>query len=237
MLFADYRSDWEELDYLAEPTVGRALPVGGFIFGDSFDALLRHISEDYLGTAWNQLSFVLGQNQIVVQDLSWGWMHPGEMGFDDTNRAPTSDFAPGDYFGWTSCELSEIWRTKQLHYLDELLKAGVPPLRCTATWRSLKWRVAPDNFPLALKLIEALCTADTVEWSPEVVLADIVDPPELWQRAALAIRGDDQEYLDRTVEEAKRSYTFWGFRIFILGYTRYLNGGGYAGTLGLRPTE
>lgn len=237
MLFANYRNDWNELDSLLEPTVGRSLPVGGFTFGDSFDVLLRHISEDYLRAAWNQLSFVLEQNQFAVEDLSWGWMHPGETGFGDTNGAPTGGFTPGDYFGWTSCELSEIWRTKQLHYLDELLKAGVPPLRCTATWRSLKWRVAPDNFPLALKLIEALCTADTVEWSPEVVLADIVDTPELWQRAALAIRGDDQEYLDRTVEEAKRSYTFWGFRIFILGYTRYLNGGGYAGTLGLRPTE
>ena len=235
MLFASHRSNWEDLDSLLEPTVGRALPVGGFIFGDLFDALLRHISEDYLRAAWNQLSFVLGQNQIVVQDLSWGWMHPGETGFDDTNRAPTGGFAPGAYFGWTSCELSEIWRMKQLHHLDELLKAGVPPLRCTATWRSLKWRVAPDNFPLALKLIEALCTADIVEWSPEVVLADIADPPELWRRAALAIRGDDQKYLDRIVEEAKQSYTFWGFRIFILGYTRYLNGSGYAGTLELPP--
>ncbi len=233
MLFANHRSDWKELDSLAEPTVSRSLPVGGFVFGDSFDVLLRHICEDYLRAAWDRLSFVLEQNQIVVQDLSWGWMHPGETGFADANRAPTDDFAPGDYLGWTSCELSEIWRTEQLHHLDEILKVSAPSLRCTATWRSLKWRIAPDNFPLALKLIEALCTVDIPDWNPEVVLAGITDPPELWRRVALAIRDDNQEYLDRTVEEAKRSYTSWGFRILILGYTRYLDGGGYTGTLRL----
>ncbi len=237
MLFANYRSDWKELDYLAEPTAGRSLPVGGFIFGDSFDELLRHISEDYLRNAWDRLSLVLEQNQIVVQDLSWGWMHPGVTRFGDVSEVPTSDFAPSDYLGWTSCELSEIWRTNQLHHLDELLKAGVPPLRCAATGRSLKWQVAPTDFPLALKLVEALCTADIVDWSPEVVLAGVTEPPELWRGAALAIQSDDQEYLDRTLKEAKRSYTSWGFRILILGFTRYLGGGGYTGTLRLPSAE
>ena len=237
MLFANFRSDWQELDNLAEPTYGRSPPVGGFVFGDPFDAILRHISEDYLRAAWERLSFVLQENESVVQDLSWGWMHPGETGFGDANRQPMSDFAPSDYLGWTSCELSEIWRTDQLAHLDERLKLGVPPIRCTATWRSLKWRIAPDDFPLALKLIEALCTADIVDWNPQVVLTDAKAPLELWRRAALAIRDDNQEYLDRTVEEARRSYTSWGFRIFILGYTRYLDGGGYIGTLTLPSAE
>ena len=237
MLFGDHRNDWKELDYLAEPTVGRSLYVGGFIFGASFEALLRHISEDYLREAWKQLAFVLEQNQVVAQDLSWGWMHPGETGLGDANEAPMENSAPSDYFGWTSCELSEIWRTNQLHQLDELLKAGVPPLRCTATWRSLKWRVAPDNFPLALKLIEALCTADMVDWSPEVVLAGVTAPSELWRRTALAIRDDDQKCLERTMEEAKQSYSSLGFRILILGYTRYLDGSEYTGTLRLPSAE
>lgn len=237
MLFAGHRSDWEELDLLAEPTVGRSLPVGGFVFGDSFDVLLRHISEDYLRAAWERLSSVLEQNQIVVEDLSWGWIHPGETGLGVENLQPIDNSAPSDYLGWTSCELSEIWRTEQLHHLDEILKASVPLLRCTATWRSLKWRIAPDNFPLALKLIEALCTVEVSDWHPEVVLAGITDSPELWRRVALAIRDDNQQYLDRTVEEAKRSYTPLGFRILVLGYTGYLGGGGYMGTLKLPPVE
>ena len=237
MLLADHRSDWEELDYLAEPTVGRSLPVGGFVFGDSFDVLLRNVSEDYLRTAWDRLSSVLEQNQIVVKGLSWGWMHPGETGFADANRVPMDDFAPGDYLGWTSCELSEIWRTEQLGYLDELLKMGSPSLRCTATWRSLKWRVAPDNFPLALRLIEALCTEDIIDWSPEVVLDGTSEPPELWRQAALAIRNDNQGYLDCIMEEAKRLYTSLGFRILVLGYTRYLAGSRYTGVLRLPPIE
>lgn len=235
MLFAGHRNDWEELDFLAEPTVGRSLPVGGFVFGDSFDVLLRQISENYLRAAWSRLSSVLEQNQIDVKDLSWGWMHPGETGFDDIGRVPKDDFVPSNYLGWTSCGLSEIWRTKQLHHLDEILKASVPSLRCTATWRSLKWRIAPDNFPLALKLIEALCTVDVPDWNPEVVLDGTTDPPELWRKVALAIRDDNQEYLDRTVEEAKRSYTSLGFRILVLGYTRYLDGSRYIGTLRLPP--
>lgn len=233
MLFAEHRSEWKELDYLAEPTVSRSLPVGGFVFGDSFDVLLRHISEDYLRAAWERLSSVLEQNQTAIQDLSWGWMHPGETGIGDENRAPMDNSAPSDYVGWTSCGLSEIWRTEQLHHLDEILKAGVPSLRCTATWRSLKWRIAPDDFPLALKLIEALCTVDIPDWNPEAVLDGTPDPPKLWRKVALAIRDDNQRFLDSTVEEAKRSYTSSGFRILILGYTRYLDGGGYTGTLRL----
>jgi hypothetical protein len=235
MLFADHRSDWVELDSLAEPPGGSSHPAGGFVFGDSFDVLLRQLSENYLRAAWSGLSSVLEQNQIAAEDLSWGWMHPGVTGFDDVDRAPGDSFAPGDYIGWTSCGLSEIWRTEQLYHLDEILKASVPPLRCTATYRSLKWRIAPDNFSLALKLIEALCTVDIPDWNPEVVLNGTTEPPELWRKMALAIRDDNQEYLDRTVEEAKRSYTSLGFRILVLGYTRYLDGGGYTGTLRLPP--
>ncbi len=237
MLFANHRSEWEELDSLGEPTVGRALPVGGFVFGNSFDALLRNISADYLGAVWKRLSDVLEQNQMTVRDLSWGWMYPGETGFADSSGASAGHSAPSDYFGWTSCELSEIWRSNQLSQLDEILKAGVPPLRCTATWRSLKWRIAPDNFPLALNLVEALCVEDIVEWSPNVVLAGVTAPPELWRTAALAIQNNDQEHLDRIVKEAQKSYTTLGFRIFVLGYTKYLNGGGYTGALRVPSIE
>lgn len=225
MNFAYFRNDWKEIDDLAEQTAGRSLPVGGFIFGDSFDTFLRKIDEDYLLALWKRLSAILAENNVVVDDLSWGWMHPGVTRFDVSGPLNNA-FTPGDYIGWTSCELSEMWRTERQNHLDKILRAGQPPLRCSVTWRSLKWRIAPDDVERALKLIEALCTTDTVYWSPEAVFSDVIFPWGLWRQAVAAIRDNNQQSLNATVKEAKRVYTPVGFRILILGCTGYLQGGG-----------
>jgi len=152
-------------------------------------------------------------------------MHPGETRFD-VSGALNDGWAPSDYVGWTSCELSEMWRTGRHNHLDTILRDGQPPLRCTATWRSLKWRIAPDDVERALKLIEALCTTDVVDWSPESVFSDGVLPWGLWRQAVAAIRDNDPQSLNATLKEAKRVYTPVGFRILILGCTGYLQGGG-----------
>lgn len=142
-----------DLNDLQEPTSGRALYVGGFVLADSFDEFLRNISEEYLRAAWEHLSKVLKQNEIIAEDLSWGWMHPGETGFPEENglRRPGAVLAPNSFIGWTSCNLSQMWRTGEDGRLNKLLNYDKPTLRCTAAWRSLKWRIAPDNFAVISK--------------------------------------------------------------------------------------
>lgn len=225
-----------DLNDLQEPTVGRALYAGGFVFGDSFDDFLKNISEDYLRAAWEHLSAVLEQNAIVAEDLSWGWMHPGETGFpgEDSLRSLSTALAPNSFIGWTSRDLSEIWRTGEDSRIDELLKYDKPVLRCTATWRSLKWRIAPDDFALALRLIAAICTDEISDWHPSVVLQSVVEPLGLWQQAAEAIRDGNQQELDSILEQARREYTALGYRILVGGYSAYIRGGtDYIGGLAL----
>lgn len=215
------------LDSLEQPTYGRRLDVGGFIFGDSFDTFLRNISEDYLQAAWVRLSAVLKRDSIICDDLSWGWMHPGETWVRDNISSPY------DFIGWTSCNLAEIGRTELYDRLDMELKVGEPSLRCTFTWRSFKWSIAPEDYQLALKLIEYLCTEEVSNWSPDFVLEKIVEPTEIWLKMAKAIRDNNQQWLDVMVNEARHAYSPIGFRIVIEGYKTYLYGGVYEGTVTL----
>jgi hypothetical protein len=233
---ATHRKDLEVLQSLEQSTtVGRKMDVGGFVFGDSFDALLREVSEDYLAAAWTSLAKVMERHALTYDDLSWGCMHPGETSFFlDGNRVRKEPSSPSDFIGWMSCKLSEDWRTgdrnpSEAEVMDTELKICHPSLRCTATWRSLKWNIAPQNYELALKLIEILCTDEPSAWHPNVVLHKIVDPTEIWLKIADALRHDNQPYLDAMVAEARRHYSSPGFRIVIRGYQMYLRYGGHEG--------
>lgn len=225
--------DGKVLNTLQQPTYGRRLDVGGFVLGDSFDTFLRNISEDYLQAAWTRLSAVLKQHRIIPNDLSWGWMHPGETGLPDADRVSKDTSSPSDFIGWTSCDLSEIWRAEECDRLDMKLKVGEPSLRCTATWRSLKWSIAPEDYQLALKLIEYICTDEVSDWHPDVVLEKIAEPTEIWRKIAEAIRNSNQQCLDVMVDEARHVYSPIGYRIVIQGYKTYLHRGDYEGKVTL----
>jgi hypothetical protein len=102
------------------------------------------------------------------------------------------------------------------------LTQGSPALRCAFTWRSLKWNIAPDNYELALRLIERLCTEEPSDWSPDYILADWHPydwAPWVW--IARAIRDNDQEGLDSALAEAKALYSPLGYRIVVRGYTKW----------------
>ena len=235
-----HRDVLRDLDALEEPTAGRRLDVGGFVLCDPFDEFLRNVSEDYLRAAWERLTRVLEQSRTVAKDLSWGWMHPGETGFRGETglrgegRIPEYPPNPSHFVGWTSCELSDIWRSDEDLPLDEALKFGEPCLRCTCTWRSLKWKIAPNNFSLALKLVESICVDDISDWHPDVLLGKVANPSELWLKFAVVIRENDQRSLNLLLERAEREYTSLGFRILVRGYTTYVLGGfGYEGSITL----
>ncbi len=232
---AFHRDDWKFLDTLKQPTYGRRLDVGGFVLGDSFDTFLRNISEDYLQAAWTRLSAVMTRHSIICDDLSWGWMQSGETGLPNADgvRVDKDTSSPSDFIGWTSCDLSEIWRTEECHRLDMELKVGEPSLRCTATWRSLKWSIAPEDYQLALKLIEYICLEDVSSWNPLFALENIAEPTEIWLKMAEAIRDSNQQPLDVLVDEARQAYSPLGFRIVIQGYKTYLYSGVYEGKVTL----
>ncbi|WP_190799618.1 hypothetical protein [Leptolyngbya sp. FACHB-541] len=233
-MWALHKEDWEALESLEVPRCGRRLDVAGFVLGDSFETILRNISENYLSAAWARVSERLKQNHIFASDLTWGWMHPGETGLPDTLDTPEASIViPTNFTGWTSCELSEIWRTGECKRLDAQLKNGVPSIRCTATWRSLKWNIAPQDYQLALKLIEVNCTEEVSDWHPTSVLQNIDEPIELWRQIGRAIQDNNQPQVDTLLEEARHLYTSLGFRILLRGYKTYLYSGAHEGHITL----
>lgn len=233
-MWALHKEDWEALESLEVPRCGRRLDVAGFVLGDSFETILRNISENYLSAAWARVSECLKQNHIFASDLTWGWMHPGETGLPDTLDTPEASIViPTNFTGWTSCELSEIWRTGECKRLDAQLKNGVPSIRCTATWRSLKWNIAPQDYQLALKLIEVNCTEEVSDWHPTYVLQNIDEPIELWRQIGRSIQDNNQPQVDTLLEEARHLYTSLGFRILLRGYKTYLYSGAHEGQIAL----
>jgi hypothetical protein len=219
---------WAPLKPLTWPTsVGRRLDVGGFVLGDSFDTFLTHISEDYLHARWTRLSSFLEQHRIEVSDLTWGWMHNGETGFEgESYEYRQSVASPMDFIGWTSCELCRQWSTYEVcNVLDNELKSGSPPLRCTMIWRSLKWSIEPQDYQTALKLIEAICS-DPVEWHADFLLQFNKEPTELWRLIAASIRDNDQKRCDALIEKARQTYSPLGFRMLLRGYNSYTTLGG-----------
>src|SRR5713101_6051505 len=92
---------WVDIDTLELPTsVGRRLDAGGFVLGDPFDTILRHLSLDYLRAAWNRLHSILHRYGDEPDDLSWGWLHGGE-----TYVSGREQPAPSDFTGWTTLHL------------------------------------------------------------------------------------------------------------------------------------
>lgn len=227
------RQDWKGLDPLEQPRSGRLLETVGFVLGDSFETILRSISEDYLRAAWQRLSLIIEQHRVVADDLSWGWMHSGETSLPG-EPAALGIITPTDFTGWLSCNLARLWdyqNYEPIQRLDNELKVGVPSLRCTTTWRSMKWNIAPQDFALALKLIEVGCTDEVSEWHPQFVLQNIGEPTELWRQIAREIQANNQQQLDTLLEEAKRSYTPLGLRILLRGYSTYLQSGPHEGEI------
>lgn len=226
--------EWKALEPLQLLTCGRRLDVAGFVLGDCFEIILRNISEVYLSAAWTRVSECLKRNQIVANDLSWGWMHSGETSVPNSDCTPSIRIVtPTDFTGWTSCELSDIWRTGECDRLDAELKDGTPSIRCTATWRSLKWSIAPEDYQLALKLIAVNCTEEVSDWDPRYVLQNINEPIELWRQIGKALQDNNQQQIDTLLEEAKYSYTSLGYRILLQGYKTYLYSGIHEGEVSL----
>lgn len=209
-----HRDCWKDLDSLEELTdVGRRLDAGGFILADPFEIFLRNISTEYLSQAWERLASILETNQIDADDLSWGFLHPGE-----TYIPSITTNSPLNFIGWTSRRLADFNRDSRYSRINEELKNGYPSLCCTVTWRSLKWRIAPDNYELALRLIEALCTDEISDWSPHVILEAGEAENSLWHKIAKAILDDHQQQLNQTLAQAKSLYSPLGFRIIARGF-------------------
>jgi hypothetical protein len=175
---------WETLDPYEVHWPGRlTLYAGGFVLADSFDTILRQLSEDYLRAAWQRLKEALDQYGVAPTDLSWGYLHSGLThvpGF----HVPS----PSDYTGWTSEELWNFDEDSRSVKLDRDLRAGHPALLCAVTSRSLKWRIPPDDYALALTLIEALWTDEVSEWSPQWIVQHPEEADEPWRRICACAR-------------------------------------------------
>jgi hypothetical protein len=199
---------WREIDALAVLRFSQHLDVCGFVLGDHFDTLLRQISADYLGAAWSRLRVILQRYRIEPQDFRWGWLHDGE-----TRLVGTAQMGPSAWTGWTSQHWNHLDDAPYFADLDEELKAGSPALRCGCTWRSRQWRIAPDDFALAMRLIEALWADDPLCWSPHVVLHEWERIEDLLHKAIKANQDGDFEARDRYLAEERTAYTSPAYRL------------------------
>jgi hypothetical protein len=136
-----------------------------------------------------------------VDDLSWGWLHGGV-----TYISGRIQPAPSDFTGWTSLKLDDFDKYTSFIRLDDELKSGSPVLRCACSYRTAKWRIAPDDFPLGLKLIEALWTDEPTDWSPGGVLLDQERILALHRQNSQAHREGDQAEADRIQAEIHAIY-------------------------------
>ncbi len=160
---------------------------------------------------------MLGQTQVVPpEDISWGSLHPGVATISRVVLA-----APGDFVGWTSPRLGDFDRDSRFEWVNEQLMGGSPVLRYGASYRSHKWRIAPDDAKRALRLVEALSTDEVTEWAPAVVLEHKAETGP-WLDLAHAILAENQQEVDRAVAEAKAAYSPVGYRIVVRGYRAYL---------------
>ncbi len=215
-----HRELWHELEVLEMPTnVGRRLDVGGFILADPFDRLLREISADYLFTAWSKVAKILAEFRIKPDDLTWGFLHPGET-FVSCQQPPS----PSDFTGWTSRKLAMFEKEdKRFQEIDEALAASQPIVRFVFTWRSLEWRIIPDDFPTALRLVEALWTDDITAWNPDCLLQEHHHVEESWLNVAKAVHQDDQGQLDQALAKAEAQYSPLGFKIMRRGFAAHVS--------------
>ncbi len=221
-MWSYYHGPWpQDLNDLAEPKDAiRRLEVIGFVLVDPFDTFLRKLSAEYLQTAWQQLGTVLQRFHVTPSDLSWGYLHPGYTRVPGIIR-----FAPHHFIGWSSIELllanhegvhDDLYREVD----EELIKLS-PIVRCAATYRSVKWHIAPENFAKGLEIVEVMCTSEPSSWAPERILRNGHDRSEPWARVAEAVLQNDQLVLDRALNEARAAYTPLGYRIVLRGYATY----------------
>ena len=212
-------ADSPDLDAREAPTdAGRRLDAGGFILADSFETLLRALSESYLHRAWARVTEALNRYQLTPHDLSWGWLHSGETRIDGLSGG-----APTDFVGWTSRELKDFDRDSRFLIMDTELRSGFPALRCAVAWRSLKWNIAPDDVSLGLRLVIALAIDDPSNWNPAWLLEHARGASGAWIEIARAIQTLDQDALDRAITHARASYTPAGYRIALGGFAAYIH--------------
>jgi hypothetical protein len=94
---------------------------------------------------------------------------------------------------------------------------------CAATWRSLKWTIAPDEYALGLRLIEALATDEISDWAPALILKHAGDANGAWIEIAQALDALDQDALDRVLVRAQATYSPLGYRIVIRGFAAFIH--------------
>jgi len=218
MSSSHHSTAWLTLDALEEPTDGgRVLGVGGFVLADPFDIFLRQISAEYLQSFCDRVNVAIRAFRLELPDLSWGIIHCG-------TRIPKKPPSPKDFIGLTS-RLFYTVDDDVMQRINVALPQDSPAAYCMALWRSLKWRIAPDDYHLALQLIEALCTDELTEWVPANVLSSHPQANEPWVKLARAIRNDDQRQLDQAAHEAKDSYSRLGYRIVARAYGLLLQNG------------
>lgn len=220
------RDQWPDLDERQVlGTETGSLASGGFVLADPFDSLLRLLSPAYLDDAWERLTSVLSQYHLDLPDLSWGWLHPGL-----TKIVGIHPPAPSDYVGWTSQNLARFFEDSRYVTIDEQLQQlnrTPPTLRCAYCYRSFKWRIAPEEFSLGLRMIEAIATDEISNWSPPWILADWSPAAQLqgnesasepWLEMARAIQTRDQQRLNTAVQAAESEYTQVGYQIVVRGF-------------------
>lgn len=211
--------------------------VGGVVLGNSFEEILRSLSADYLARAFNNLLPFLEELKVEVNDLGWGWMHPGHTALIDTpNR-----WFPSDYLGWTSPMLTPPgppYDPREVE-LDARLRELSPSLRLTFTYRGGCWKIPPRDFHLGLRFIEWSCTEEVSDWYPNWVLQTdkqvsiwlpdsarpSYDDLDVWKRIALALRQNNQHQLDVILDAAQNTYSPDGYRLIYRGYRNCIERG------------
>ena len=188
----DLMAEFAPFQVPVEGREGGDVAAGGFVFGETFDTLLHHLSEGYLRAAWERLSSILQRYAVVADGLTWGWLHGG------VTEVPGMTLpAPSDFTGWTSPRLARFYENSTFEQLDNDLRAASPVLRCACTYRAHYWRIAPDDFTTGLRLIEALWTDDPADWSPSSVLLDQQHLLALNRQFGAAYQRGDQVEADR----------------------------------------
>ncbi len=230
-------------DALEFPMVGDTPPtVGGFVLGDSFDGILRSLSPDYLARAFENVLLCLEEAELKINDLGWGWMHPGHTWLPDT----TPRWWPSDYLGWTSPLFGHNWtsRTVREKALNARLQKSSPSLRSTSTYRGRCHKKLPQDFALGVRFIQCYYTCEVSDWHPNVVLEDKSqlagrsghmmlerEALDVWQLIALALYENDQRQLDEALDLARNTYSLDGLRLLWRGYRYCIESGSFVSAL------
>lgn len=191
----------------------------GFVLGDDFDQVLRHLSADYLQAAWRNLQEALRHEKQKFTDLRYGWLHSGVAVID----LPDSPIA---YFGWvTNQVLSPGPKEEPFRELGRRLMQVTPKLQWGASYRGWDFGIEPENFAEGVQACIEIGTDEVTDWDPEY----IVDPTKLsepWRIVAKAIQDQDHKAFDLALEVAEASYSPDGFQFVRKGFERWNQGGG-----------